>query len=96
MLRHVKKFHSEAAKRRAEANDELARMELLHSNKVPRLSDESQQGGAVTTRVTKRVFEETIPDVKELKPDLKPPEESEKYHVESTPLFVANVIKLGP
>lgn len=70
MLRHVKKFHSEGAKRKAEANEELARMELLHADKVPRLSvEDSQTGGAVSTRSMKkdsvRVKEDQSPVKKE-------------------------------
>ena len=94
MKAHVKKFHSEAAKRKAEESAELSKLELLHASKVPRLSVEEQVGGAVTTRGIKRVSDEIKPDVKELKPELKLQEE--KQPVESTPLFVANVIKLGP
>ena len=55
MKAHVRKFHSEAAKRKAEDSAELVRLELLHSNKVPKLeSDESQTGGAVSTRSMKQ------------------------------------------
>ena len=55
LKRHVRKFHSEAAKRKAEDSAELARLELLHSNKVPKLeTDESQTGGAVSTRIMKQ------------------------------------------
>ena len=51
MKAHVRKFHSEAAKRKAEDSAELVRLELLHSNKDPKLeSGESQTGGAVSTR----------------------------------------------
>lgn len=51
----MKNVHSEAAKRKAEDTAELARLELLHSNKVPKLeSDESQTGGAVSTRIMKQ------------------------------------------
>jgi len=52
MVAHVKKFHSEAAKRKADERAELTRLDLLHAKKVPRLSD--QTGGAVSTRGTKR------------------------------------------
>ena len=48
MTAHVKKFHSEAAKRKAEEGAELLRLELLNSGKVPRLCNEEQTGGAVT------------------------------------------------
>ena len=51
LKRHVRKFQSEAAKRKAEDSAELAHLELFHSNKVPKLeTDESQTGGAVSTR----------------------------------------------
>ena len=45
MKRHVRKFQPEAAKRKAEE-----KTELLHFNKVPRLSIDNQSGGAVSTR----------------------------------------------
>lgn len=48
------KFHSEAAKRKAEESAELVRMKLLNADKVPHLSDEHQTGGAVSTRGMKR------------------------------------------
>ena len=58
------KSNSEAAKRKAEDSAELARLELLHSNKVPKLeSDKSQTGGTVSTRSMKQDKE---------KEDLKP------------------------
>ena len=63
---HFKKFHSESAKRKAAYNDELLRMELLHSNKVLCLSLDNQTGGAVSTRSMKQ-------DSK--KADLKPPKD---------------------
>lgn len=63
---HVKKFHSESDKRKAADNDELLRMELLHSNKVPCLRLDNQTGGAVSTRSMKQ-------DSK--KADLKPPKD---------------------
>ena len=72
MLRHVRKFHSQEAIRKAEANDELTKLEVLHSNKVPRLDVEEQVGGAVSTRGTKRPAEESNSDIKELKPEVKP------------------------
>ena len=50
MKKHFKKAHSEAAKRKAEDSAELARLDLLHTNKVPRLSLGDQSGGAVSTR----------------------------------------------
>ena len=96
MVAHVKKFHSEAAKRKAEESAELTRMELLHANKVPRLSVEHQSGGAVTTRGMKRVSEETNPDVKVAKNDQEI--EAEKYDTTddgTDPLFQANIAKMG-
>lgn len=51
---HVKMFHSESARRKAANNDELLRMELLHSSKVPCLSLDNQTGGAVSTRSMKQ------------------------------------------
>ena len=95
MLRHVRKFHSQEAIRKAEANDELTKLEVLHSNKVPRLDVEEQVGGAVSTRGTKRPAEESNSDIKELKPEVKPQEENEEYGDSVIPLFVANVTKLG-
>lgn len=94
MLRHVKKFHSEAAKRKAKESAELLRLELLHADKVTRLSEDSQTGGAVT-RGMKRPAEDSNFDVKELKPEMKPQEKNEEYNKGPTPLFVANVTKLG-
>lgn len=55
LKKHVRKFHSKAAKRKAEKSAELLRLELLHSKKVD--SDESQQGGAVSTRSMKQDLE---------------------------------------
>ena len=69
MTAHVKKCHSEVAKRKAEEDAELLRLELLNSGKVPRLSVEEQTGGAVTTRGTKRSADDDIPDVKVTKMD---------------------------
>ena len=95
MTAHVRKFHSEAAKRKAEESAELLKLELLNSNKVPRLSVEHQSGGAVTTRGMKRVSEETIPDVKVAKNDQE--DEAEKYMSDdgTDPLFQANIAKMG-
>ena len=64
MLSHIRKFHSEGAKRTAEGN-----MELLHSNKVRHI--DSQLGNAVITRGTKRKAAEgdTQSDVKVPKPE---------------------------
>ena len=68
LKKHVRKVHSEAGKRKAEESAELLRLELLHSNKVPTLvSDESQQGGAVSTRRMKKDFDSAKEDLKPLK-----------------------------
>ena len=69
MVAHVKKCHSEAAKRKAEESAELTRMELLHASKVPRLDVEEQTGGAVTTRGTRRAADDDIPKGKVTKVD---------------------------
>ena len=58
MVKNVRKFHSEAAKRKAEESAELARLELLHADKVPRLNVVSQADSAVSSRGIKRVSEE--------------------------------------
>ena len=68
----------------------------MHASKVPHLSEDSQTGGSVSTRGTKRSADDGIPDVKELKPEVKPQEENEKYDEGPFLLFVANVTKLGP
>ena len=97
MVAHVKKFHSEAAKRKAEEDAELFRLELLHANKVPRLGNEEQTGGAVT-RGMKRSgdYEETNPDVKRVKNDLEESEGSRSKDVDyEKPLFQANIAKMG-
>lgn len=43
----------------------------------------------------KRPAEDSNFDVKELKPEMKPQEKNEEYNKGPTPLFVANVTKLG-
>lgn len=95
MTAHVKKFHSEAAKRKVEANEEL-----LQAEKVPRLDIDEQTGGVVSTRGMKRVAgqEETKPEVKLPKPDVSETtkETKEEYGGGPNPLFVADVTKLGP
>jgi len=93
MVRHVKKFHSEGAKRKAAMNDELERLELLHADKIPRLSIDQQTGGAVSTRGTKRVSEELKHDVKTTKIDEDKPDKSD--NLEESPLFQANMDKMG-
>ena len=92
LVAHVKKCHSEAAKRKVEESAELTRLELLHASKVPRLSDEQQTGGAVSTRGTKRSPEESNPDVKIAKGE---PESSESKTNDKQPLFQANIAKMG-
>ena len=96
MLKHVRKFHSEEAKRRASVNDELERLELLHADKVPRLSVEHQTGGAVSTRGTKRVADDGSPDVKDAKNDQEDePEKSDTSDDGTGPLFQAKIDKMG-
>ena len=56
MLRHVRTAHSEAAQQRTKEVDELNRLELLHGDQIPSLSEE-QTGGAVTTRSQKTTSE---------------------------------------
>ena len=100
MVKHVKKFHSETAKRKAAETDELARLKLLHADKVPRLSNEHQTGGGVTTRGMKRetTEEDSKHNVKAVKPeDIDSTQDTrDDYDSESNPLFVADVKKLGP
>ena len=93
MVAHVKKFHSQEAIRKAEEGAELTRLELLHANKVPRLSVEEQTGGAVTTRGTKRSADDDIPDVKVTKMDSQGNEA--KTDGGTGPLFQANIAKMG-
>ena len=92
MVAYVKKFHSQEAIRKAEEGAELTRLELLHANKVPRLSVEEQTGGAVTTRGTKRSADDDIPDVKVTKMDSQSNEAKTDYE---KPLFQANIAKMG-
>jgi len=94
MTAHVRKFRSEGAKRKAEENNELSRMELIHAAKIPRLSIDHQVGGAVTTRGTKRRVEEIKPEVKAAK--ISPDNKQELEEVgQDKPLFMANVKKLA-
>ena len=67
MLKHVRKFHSEGAKRKAVDTAELTRLKFLHSEKVPRLTVESQTGGAVSTCGMKKDIESTKIDPKPVK-----------------------------
>ena len=92
MVAHVKKCHSEAAKRKAEESAELLRLELLNSGKIPRLDVEEQTGGAVSTRGSKRSAEDSNPDVKMAKRE---PESSETKTDDEKPLFQANIAKMG-
>ena len=61
MLKHVRKFHSEEAKRKAVDTAELTRLEL----------SESQTGGAVSTRGMKKDIESTKTDPKAVKDEPK-------------------------
>ena len=103
---HVKKFHFESAKRKAAYNDELLRMELLHSNKVPCLSIDNQTGGAVSTRsikppkdeprTNKRKMEEDV-DMFDLMDDVLDEflvERANRLALEKKPLFKADVVFL--
>ena len=100
MLRHTRRFHSDYAKRqRQETNEELARLELLHTDKVPRLAlDDDQTGGAATTRGTKRANDDDdISTGKVHKPlvDYSDSSEDEEEEDQEVPLFKANIIKMG-
>ena len=99
MKAHVRKFHSEAAKRKAEESAELLKLELLNSNKVPRLSVEHQTGGAARTRGKKRetTEEESKNNAKAPKPgdEDSTPATSDEYGGGSDPLFQANIDKMG-
>ena len=94
MSKHVRKFHSEAANRKANDTAEL------HADKVPGLSDEHQTGGAVTTPGIKREVdeEESKQEVKMAKPDVTETtkDTNDEYGGGPNPLFVADVKKLGP
>ena len=95
MSKHVLKFHSEAAKRKANDTAEL------HADKLPRLSDEHQTGGAVTTRGMKREVdeeEESKQEVKMTKPNVSETTKdiNDEYGGGPNPLSVADVKKLGP
>ena len=100
LSKHTRKFHSEAAKRKAADTAKLARLEFLHAEKVPQLSDEHQTGGAVSTRGMKRetTEEESKHVVKASKPEEadSSPTTSDEYGGGPKPLFVADVKKLGP
>ena len=91
MSKHPRKFHSEVAKRNA--NDTVE----LHADKVPRLSDEHQTGGAVTFHGMKRetTEEESKHVVKTSKPEEadSTPTTSDEYGGGPNPLFAADVKK---
>ena len=68
LKKHVRKFHSEATKRKAEESAELLWLETIHFNTVPTLvSHESQQGGALTTRRMKENLQSEKEDLKPMK-----------------------------
>ena len=95
MLKHVRKFHYDEAKRKASVNHELDRLELLHADKVTRLSVEHQTGGAVSTRGTKRVADDGSPDVKVAKNDQEDETEKSDTSDDGTdPLFQAKIDKM--
>lgn len=101
MVRHVRKYHSESAKRKVTENAELDRMELLHADKIPRLTvgDDDQTGG--TVRGTKRVADDDDdkPQKKTSRSLVDYSDTSDDEEIESEneqPLFVATVKKLGP
>ena len=99
MKAHVRKFYSEAAKRKAEESAELLKLELLNSNKVPRLSVEHQTGGAASTTGRKREIseEESKNNVKAPIPEDEDstPTTSDEYGGGSDPLYQANIDKIG-
>lgn len=94
MMRHIKKYHSQTAKRKAEESTELNRLELLHGGKVPRLVDDSQIGGAAK----RSIEDDTTPRKVSLVDygDTSDDEEGDTLESHSNPLFVANIRKLGP
>ena len=102
MKTHIRKFHSEAAKRKAEEDAELIRLELLNSDKVPRLDVHEQIGGAATTREMKREADqgESKQEVKIAKPEESKPkirqDPSEEHGGGKDPLYVAEFKNLSP
>lgn len=109
LVRHLKTCYSEADKRKAADSAELARMELIHANKVPRLTvEEDQTGGGVTTRGTKRAANKDQNKNKSSKGAKRPRRaentqplvdysdtSDEEEEQDSNPLFVANIAKMG-
>ena len=106
MVAHVKKHHSEAAKRKAEESAELLRLELLNSGKIPRLSVDDQTGGAVETRGTKRATTEKEQNKRKARKAAKKKiiesdgtsdedSDDESYADESLQLFQAKISKMG-
>ena len=100
---HIKKFHSEAAKQKAEESAELLRLEIMNSVKVPRLDIEEQVGGAVTTRGKKRLaddgdskHEAKLPKEEEKEEETPGYDDDEEYEGGRDPLYVADFKKLGP
>ena len=100
---HIKKFHSEAAKRKAGESAELLRLGIMNSDKVPRLDIEKQVGGAVKTRGKKRVADDgdSKPEVKLLKAEEKEEEtpgndDDKEYEGGRDALYVADFKKLSP
>ena len=103
MQKSYKKFHSEAAKRKAEESAELLRLEIMNSDKVPRLDIEEQLGEAVTTRGKKRVadngdskHEAKLPKAEEKEEETPGNDDDEEYEGGRDPLYVADFKKLGP
>lgn len=103
MLKHVRKFHSEVAKRKAEESAELLRLEVLNSEKVPRFDIKEQVGGALTTRGKKREAdheyskqEVKLSKAEEKEEETSRKEDQEEYGSGKDPLFVADFKKLGP
>ena len=103
MVRHVRKYHSEVAKRKAADNAELDRLEVLHSGKIPRLTvddDDDQTGGAVLTRGTKRLADDnngpkgkvsrSLVDYSDSSDD-----DGDDDEEREMPLFKANIVKMG-
>ena len=96
---HKKKFHSEAAKRKAEESAKLLSLEIMNSDKVPRLDIKEQVGGAVTTRGKKRVaddgdskHEAKLPKAEEKEEETPGNDDDGEYEGGRDPLYVADFI----